>query len=325
MDPRKNYYEVLGLPEGASAQEIKKAFRRLAKKYHPDVNPGDRAAEARFKEVNEAHEVLSDPGKRSQYDGIRRGAYTGGPAGGPFRWETGAGGPGAGFSADLGDLLGDLFRGGAPGGFPFGRGGDLGMEVEVEFLDMARGTVREVRFLRPAPCATCGGTGRSGRAACPVCRGTGSTETAERIKVRIPPGARDGSTIRVPGKGAGVRGEPTGDLLLTLRMRPHPYFRREGDDVYLDVPVHYSEAVRGAKIEVPTIDGTVKLTVPPGSSGGRRLRLKQRGFPVPGTSRRGDQYVVLHVAVPGKASPELLRLVERLREFEDPDLRKGWN
>src|SRR3990172_4699459 len=274
MDPRKNYYEVLGVSENATGDEIRKTFRRLAKKYHPDVNPGDRAAESRFKEINEANEVLSDRKKREEYDAVRKGVFTGGyPQGEAF---------------DLGDIFGDLLQG---GGFAQagGRGVDLTMDLTVDFLDMARGAVRDLQYQRPKACAGCRGSGRAGRRGCPQCGGAGVTEHAERIKVRIPAGARDGSTIRVGGKG----GERTasgkgGDLIIRLRMIPHPYFRREGSDIFLDLPVTYSEAVKGARISVPTIDGPVTVSVPAGSSSGRKLRLKGRGMPTPGGGSRGD-------------------------------------
>lgn len=329
MDPKKNYYEVLGLPEGASGEEIRKAFRRLARKFHPDVNPGDKAAEARFKEINEAHEVLRDTKKRQEYDAVRKGVFAGGAGEGPFRGTWGGFDPADRFSwgraADAEDLFGDLLRGGGfgPG---FGRGNDLTLELRVDFLDMARGAVREIAYRRPRRCVSCRGTGRSGRSRCSACGGSGSTESEERIKVRIPPGAEDGSRIRVAGKGeAGEGSAPAGDLVIHLRMIPHPYFRREGRDIHLDVPIHYSEAARGARITVPTIDGPVTVTVPPGSSSGRRLRLKGRGVPGAGTTARGDQYAVLQVVVPREQSGEFLELVEKLRTFEDPNLRSGWN
>jgi molecular chaperone DnaJ len=326
MDPSKDYYKVLGVMENASVEEIRKTFRKLAKKYHPDVNPGDRSAENRFKEINEAHEVLGDEKKRKEYDALRKGVFTGG---GPFR---GTGGfhsdrrsysPGEPF--DLGDVFGDLFSG---GGFapPAARGADLTMELPVDFLDMARGSVRTLEYRRPRACTACQGSGLSGRKACPQCGGAGMTEGTERINVRIPAGAQDGSTIRVARKGGeGIGKARSGDLIVRFRMIPHPYFRREGNDIYLDVPVTYSEAVKGAKISVPTIDGPVAVSVPAGSSSGRKLRLRGRGVPKPGTSSRGDQYAVIQVAVPKEQSEELLSLVERLAAFEDPNLRGRWN
>jgi molecular chaperone DnaJ len=327
MDPKKDYYRILGVPEGASTDEIRKAFRRLAKKYHPDVNPGDKAAEARFKEANEAHEVLSDRKKREEYDAIRRGGFAGGFQGaGPF---GGGGFPPRGGQAesfDFSEILGDMLRGGG-GRFQHpGRGSDIRLELPVDFLDMVRGAVREIRYLRPRVCAQCGGTGRAGRRGCPVCYGRGVTEAEERVKIRIPAGARDGATIRVPSKGE-ERAAPgeSGDLLVELRMLAHPYFRREGNDILLDAPIRFSEAVKGAKIEVPTVDGPVKVSVPPGSSSGRKLRLKGRGVPTPGTAERGDQYIVLQVVVPPERPAEFLRLVDRLAEYEEADPRSHWN
>ncbi|MGB7970442.1 MAG: J domain-containing protein [Candidatus Deferrimicrobiaceae bacterium] len=326
MDPRKNYYEMLGVSENASFDEIRKTFRRLAKKHHPDVNPGDKASENRFKEINEAHEILGDEKKRKEYDALRKGAFTGG---GPFRGTGGShfdrGSYSSGESFDLGDVFGDLFSG---GGFahPAARGADLTMELPVDFLDMARGSVRTLEYQRPKACTACRGSGLSGRRACTRCGGAGMTEGVERIKVRIPAGAQDGSTIRVARKGAeGIGQAKSGDLIVRFRMIPHPYFRRDGSDIYLDVPVNYSEAVKGAKISVPTIDGPVAVSVPAGSSSGRKLRLRGRGVTKPGTSSRGDQYVVLQVAVPKEQSEELLSLVERLAAFEDPNLRGRWN
>ncbi|GAB4368807.1 MAG: curved DNA-binding protein [Deltaproteobacteria bacterium] len=331
MDPKKNYYETLGVPEGASADEIRKAFRRLARKYHPDVNPGNREAEAKFKEINEAHEVLGDPKKRKEYDALRSGVFSGGPGNGPFRWTwTTGSGPGTepawGDSPDFEDLLGE-FLGGGGTGVRFGRGSDLTLELPVDFLEMARGAVRDIRYRRPRACSACGGSGRSGRSRCASCGGRGRVEGEERIQVRIPAGAKDGARIRVAGKGEDRgRGGVNGDLILLLRMIPHPRFRREGRDVVIDLPIHYSEAVLGAKIPVPTIDGPVTLTIPPGSSSGRKLRLKGKGLPDPGRgSARGDQYVVLQVAVPGGRSKEFLDLVERIRRFEDPNLRGRGN
>ncbi len=330
MDPKKNYYEILGVPESATAEEIRKAFRRMAKKHHPDVNPGDRGAEARFKEINEANEVLGDRKKREEYDAIRRGAFTGGPwSGGEFRGggrPTGGFGFGAG-SFDFEDILGQFLRD-EGGGFSHhqGRGEDIRVEVSVDFLDMVRGAVREIRYRRPRTCPECGGTGRSGRRGCPACFGRGVTESEERVKIKIPAGARDGATIRVPSKGEerASRGGAS-DLIVVLRMLSHPYFRREGNDILLDVPIRYSEAVKGAKIQVPTVDGPVTVTVPAGSSSGRKLRLKGRGVPTPGTVERGDQFVILHVAVPRCDSEEFLKLVDRLAQYEDADLRRQWN
>ncbi|HEX7523571.1 MAG TPA: DnaJ domain-containing protein, partial [Candidatus Deferrimicrobium sp.] len=224
MDPKKDYYRILGVPEGASAEEIRKAFRRLAKKHHPDVNPGNKAAESRFKEANEAHEVLSDRKKREEYDAIRQGGFAGGFQGaGPF---GGGGHAPGGFRAesfDFGDLFGDALRGGGARFSHPGRGSDIRVELSVDFLDMVRGAVREIRYPRPRVCGQCGGTGRAGRRGCPACYGRGVTDSEERVKIRIPAGARDGATIRVPSKGE-ERAAPgeSGDLQVELRMLAHP-------------------------------------------------------------------------------------------------------
>ncbi|HEX9190934.1 MAG TPA: DnaJ C-terminal domain-containing protein, partial [Candidatus Deferrimicrobiaceae bacterium] len=207
-----------------------------------------------------------------------------------------------------------------------GRGSDVRVEIAVDFLDMVKGAVREILYRRPRACAQCRGTGRSGRKGCPACLGRGVTEVEERVKIKIPAGARDGAAIRVPSKGE-ERSAPgaSGDLVVELRMLSHPYFRREGNDILLDVPVRFSEAVKGTKIEVPTVDGPVTVTVPPGSPSGRKLRLRGKGVPTPGTVERGDQFVVLHVVVPKVRSEEFLRLVDRISEYEDPDPRGLWN
>ena len=329
MDPKKNYYDILGVQESAKGEEIKKAFRRLAKKFHPDVNPGDKSAESKFKEINEAHEVLRDRGKREEYDALRKGGFTGGPGRGPSGWPGGFGQGGRVYhteTVDFDEVLGDLLRG---GGTRFSQadlhGRDIHIEVPFEFLEMAHGTVREIRYRRPRTCPSCGGTGRSGRKGCAECFGAGVADREEQVKVKIPAGAQDGSKIRAAGKGE-ERPAPgrNGDLVITLRMIPHPHFRREGSDVLLDVPIHYSEAVKGAKIQIPTIDGPVKVSIPPGSGSGRKLRLKEKGVLVPGTTARGDQYVILQVSVPESRSEAFLELVDRLAEHEDPNLRSGW-
>jgi DnaJ-class molecular chaperone len=327
MDPKKNYYEILGVPENAKEEEIKKAFRRLAKKCHPDVNPGDKTAEGRFKEINEANSVLGDRKKREEYDAVRRGGFAGsGPFGGGVGFGFETGGPVYhSETVDFDEILGDLLRGGR-GGFSAGavQGRDVHMELPVDFMEMVHGAVREIRYNRPRACGSCGGTGRSGRKGCARCFGSGVMDSEERIRVKIPAGAQDGSKIRAPGKGEERPGR-SGDLVLTLRMIPHPWFRREGSDILLDVPIHFSEAVKGAKIQVPTIDGPVKVSIPPGSSSGSKLRLRGKGVLAPGTTTRGDQYIILHVAVPGSRSEEFVRLVDKIAEHEDPNLRREWN
>ncbi|MCL2103341.1 MAG: DnaJ domain-containing protein [Syntrophorhabdaceae bacterium] len=327
MDPKKDYYKALGVSESATQDEIRKAFRRMAKKHHPDVNPGDKSAEARFKEVNEANEVLGNRKKREEYDAIRKGGFTGGPwSGEEFRgWNSSGGGRSSGAgrvgSINLEDIFGQLFRQGDIGGAsPPGRGQDISVEVSVDFMEMIRGGVHEVRYRTPKTCHECGGSGKSGRRSCPVCFGHGITEAEELVKVKIPAGAKDGATIRVSSKGG-----KNSDLVVRLRMLPHKYFRREGNDIFLDAPIRFSEAVKGAKIQVPTIDGPVMVTVPPGSSSGRKLRLKGKGAAEPGKKERGDQFVVLNIAAPKSSSEELVKLMDQLEQYEDPDPRGHWN
>jgi len=331
MDPRKNYYEVLGVSEKATQDEIRKAFRRMAKKHHPDVNQGDKNAEARFKDVNEANEVLGDRKKREEYDAMRSGVFAGGPWGGEDfqggdRFRSYGTGRGVSFSMD--DVLGQFFRQeGAESAAPRrGRGEDIRVELQVDFMTMINGGIREVKYRKPKTCHECGGTGKSWRRGCPVCFGHGITETEERVKIKIPAGARDGATIRVPSKGEeGAARSGNSDLVVQLRMLPHPYFRREGNDIILDVPIRFSEAVKGAKIQVPTVDGPVMVTAPPGSSSGRKLRLKGKGAPNPGTSERGDQFVVLNIVTPQSTAEEFLKLVDRLEQYEDPYPRRQWS
>ena len=335
MNHKKNYYEILGVKENATPEEIRKAFRRMAKKHHPDVNPGDKNAETRFKEVNEANEVLGDSKKREEYDAMRQGVFSGGQweadpfgSGGPFRESrSNRSGRGASFSFDE-ELLSQLFRQDNFGGSAprQGRGEDIRVEVPVDFLVMIKGGVREVKYRKPQTCPECGGTGKLWKRGCPVCFGHGITETEEKVKIKIPPGARDGATIRVPSRAReqSTRGASS-DLVVQLRMLPHPYFRREGNDIVLDLPIRFSEAVKGAKIQVPTVDGPVMVVVPPGSSSGRKLRLKGKGAPNPGTSERGDQFVVLGIVAPKSTSDELIKLVDKLEQYEDPDPRRRWS
>ena len=337
MDPRKNYYEVLGVSESATQDEIRKAFRRMAKKHHPDVNPGDKNAEARFKDVNEANEVLGDRKKREEYDAIRKGAFAGGQfgggefhgwdpfGGGSFRGGRSSGGGRGSFNLD--DIFGQIFRQEDSGGSASpGRGEDIRVEVLVDFMDMIHGGVREVRYRRPKTCRECGGSGKSGRQGCPVCFGHGVTEEEELVKVKIPAGAKDGATIRISSKGEErAARRKASDLIVQLRMQPHSYFRRDGNDILLDVPIRFSEAVKGAKIQVPTVDGPVMVTVPPGSSSGRKLRLKGKGAPTPGKTERGDQLVILNIVAPKSASEELVKLVDKLEQYEGPDPRGHWN
>ncbi|HZP64378.1 MAG TPA: J domain-containing protein [Terriglobales bacterium] len=403
---KKDYYETLGVKKSASADEIRKAFRKLARKYHPDVNPGDKSAEEKFKAISEANDVLSDPKKRKIYDQLgfysdnidpaaaeayARGGPTGaggfgGFPGGGFPGGESQGGGGQGVHFDFGGFdFSDMFEGGGRGrrastgtggfrdifsGMFGGRGGaaaaqegpepgsDLEYQVNVPFWTAIRGGVMRLNITRqdvcgnchgqgfiesPGKCPECNGTGQvtqtGGRmkfnvtcprchgtgknvSVCPVCHGEGTVQRTEPLEVRIKPGTRDGQRIRIPGKGnAGGHGGPAGDLYVIIRTGSHPIFRREGDDIYLTVPVTAPEAALGAKIEVPTIDGRAMLKIPPGTQSGQKLRLREKGVPsAVKEGARGDEIVEIKVTVPmprDEKTKELLRELARLNP-EDP-------
>jgi molecular chaperone DnaJ len=394
---KKDYYEILGVKKSASADDIRKAFRKLARKYHPDVNPGDKSAEERFKAISEANDVLSDPKKRKIYDQVgfysdnidpataeayaRAGSAGGGgfPGGGfPGGQPAGGGQQGAQFDFSGFDFS-DMFEGAraqkkSGGGFRdifsgiFGGrgaaqegpepGSDLEYQVNVPFWTAIRGGVMRLNIMRQdncphchgrgvieaagtcpecggkgqvtqtggrmkfnVPCPRCHGTGKN-LSTCPQCHGEGTVERTEPLEVRIKAGTRDGQRIRIPGKGnAGVHGGPTGDLYVIMRAGEHPVFRREGDDIYLTVPVTATEAALGAKVEVPTIDGRTLLRIPPGTQSGQKLRLREKG--VPSATKdgvRGDEIIEVKITVPmprDEKTKELLRELAKLNP-EDP-------
>jgi molecular chaperone DnaJ len=336
MAKEKDLYAILGLSKGASADEIRKAYRKLARKYHPDHNPGDKQAEDRFKDLSLANDVLSDEKKRTLYDefgmpGLQAG-FDPGQAREYQRWANsgqgfsfGRGGEAAesfdfGFEMPRGgrrraargddrgfaDILNEMFGGAAEQ--PQHRGGqDIEYPIEVDLLDALRGTTTAVTVRRPTPCPTCKGTGRVGKRACTACGGSGVIETRERLNVKIPAGVAEGSRVRVSGKGgAGQDGGKAGDLYFVVHVRPHPRIEREGKDLIMDVPVTVGEAIRGATITVPTLRGNVNLKVAPGSQSGQRLRLRGRGAPDPKGGEAGDLYVRLVVQVPQGIKPESL-------------------
>ena len=403
--PKKDYYEILGVKKSASAEDIRKAFRKLARKYHPDVNPGDKSAEEKFKSLSEANEVLSDPKKRKIYDqvgfysdnidpataeayaraggseggaggfpgGFPGGTHDGGGQGVPFDFggfdfsdlvdsagrgrKTGGGGGGGG---SFRDIFSGIFGGGrgAPAQEGPEPGSDLEYQVNVPFWTAIRGGVMKLNITRhdvcstchgqgflesPGKCPECNGTGQitqtGGRmkfnvqcprchgtgknlTTCPTCHGEGTVTKTEPLEVRIKAGTRDGQRIRVPGKGnAGPHGGTPGDLYAIIRTGEHPIFRRDGDDIYLTVPVSSTEAALGAKVEVPTIDGRALLKIPPGTQSGQKLRLREKG--VPSATKegvRGDEIVEITVTVPmprDERTKELLRELAKLNP-EDP-------
>jgi DnaJ-class molecular chaperone len=332
--PSRDLYEILGVSRGASPEEIKKTYRRLARQYHPDVNPGNKAAEEKFKAINTAFEVLSNPEKRKLYDEFgedamhigfdekkaqayrqwRAQAASGGQGGGqPFDlgdiFGRGAGSRGgAGFDFDLGDIFGDLFSGrnvryearSSPNYGPSPeRGENVESSLEVTFRESILGGERELSIERPGTCPACNGTGRKALRRCQNCDGKGHISQRHRLKVKIPPGIEDGQIIRLAGQGQpGAMAGEKGDVLLTIRVDRHPHLRREGRDLYLDLPLTVAEAMLGSHIEVPTLSGNVKLTVPAGSQAGDTLRLKGKGVPGRGSTAAGDLYVRLVVQVP---------------------------
>ena len=359
MAEKRDYYEVLGIQKGASEDEIKKAYKKLARKYHPDMNPGDKEAEEKFKEVNEANEVLSDPEKKARYDQF-------GFAGVDPNYGAGAGGGayGGGFDfGDLGDIFGSFFGGGFGGGQRRNpnapqRGESIRASVSVSFTEAAfgceksvtlerseqcptckgsacapgttpeicpdchgTGTVQTRRqtpmgvFASNGPCRKCGGTGRIIHQPCPVCRGTGAVRKRKTIKVTIPAGIDHGQTISLRGQGnAGKNGGPAGDLLITVMVQPHELFRRDGVDVFCEAPITFTQAVLGAELEIPTIDGKVKYSIPEGTQTGTVFRLKGKGIPVLNGRGRGDQYVTVTIETPRNLNKEQK---EALRKFSE--------
>lgn len=386
MAQQQDYYKTLGVSRDASADEIRKTYRRLARKHHPDLNPGDKAAEERFKRVQEAYDVLSDPKKRQMYDQYgfySESGFPGGAGGGQQGPEAGFGFGGFDFSDFMSQAAGAGRRGAAGGGSSagasgrfhdifsqwFGRGGqeqgttpekgaDLEYGLNIDFWQAIKGTQVRLSINRQDVCATCGGSGSTGgstvvcpqcngtgnvnqmagamrfsltcprcngsgrlRNVCPTCHGDGRIATTETVEVRIPAGAQNGSRLRVAGKGnAGTMGAPPGDLYITIRTDPHPFFRREGDDIHIMVPVRIDEAGLGAKIEVPTIDGRALLKIPQGTRTGQKFRLREKGVFNSRKGLRGDQIVEVVVEAPvvrDERTKELLREYASLHP-EDP-------
>ncbi|MBP1624640.1 MAG: dnaJ [Acidobacteria bacterium] len=362
---KEDYYLILGVPRNAKEADIKKAYRRMARKNHPDVNPGDKSAEERFKKIQEAYDVLSDPKKRGIYD--QYGFYSEN-----FREQPGGGHGFEGFQdggfnfsgMDFGeagqssfrDVFSDLFGGGGARSRASGpvKGEDLEQHLNISFMESiqglstrmsinrrstcaacdgsgldrsagqqtcskCQGTGQEAKshgFMRfSGPCRVCGGTGRTG-GRCNVCGGSGTVPAQETITVRIPPGVANGYRMRVPGKGnAGRAGGPSGDLYLIISVRPHEFFRREGNDIVCTVPITVTEAALGTKIEVPSVDGRSLLRIPPGTQSGQKFRLRGKGAPSLRGQLSGNQIVEVRVIVPRVAderSKEILRELARL-------------
>ena len=358
-EQKRDYYEVLGVSKTASDDELKKAYRKLAKQYHPDLNPGNAEAETKFKEVNEAYEVLSDADKKARYDQY-------GHAG--VDPNFGAGGFGGGFDGsfdfgDLGDIFGSFFGGGFGGGRRTNpnapqRGESIRMSVTISFEEAAfgcekavtvermetcdtchgngcapgtspevcpdchgTGTVQVRRqtpmgvFATSAPCSKCGGKGKIIHQPCKTCRGAGAVRKARKITVNIPAGADTGNAFVLRGQGhAGQNGGPSGNIIVVAEVRPHAFFRRDGSDVMMEKEISFVEAALGAELEIPTVDGKVKYTLPEGTQSGTTFRLKGKGIPSLNGRGRGDQYVTVYIETPRNLNKEQKEALKKFAE-----------
>lgn len=357
---KRDYYEVLGVDKSASEDEIKRAYKKMARKYHPDLNPDNKEAEEKFKEVNEAYEVLSDSDKKARYDQF-------GFAGVDSNYGAGAGGGAYGAGGfdfgDLGDIFGSFFGGG------FGsaqcrnpnapqRGESIRLSVTISFEEAAFGCEKEVSvdryetcvvchgsgcadgtspevcpdchgsgqvqvrrqtpmgvFATTSPCGRCGGKGRIIKTPCTACRGSGLERKRRTIQAKIPAGIDNGQTISIRGQGhAGKNGGPSGDLLITITVRPHELFRREGTSVLCEAPITFAQAVLGAELEIPTIDGKVKYDLPEGTQSGTTFRLKGKGIPELNGRGRGDQYVTVYIETPRNLNREQKEALKKFAE-----------
>ena len=368
MADKRDYYEVLGVSKDASQDEIKKAFRKLTKENHPDLHPGDKACEERFKEGNEAYEVLSDPDKRKKYDQFGFAAFDPNAGAGGFGGFDGFGGFGG-----FGDIFGDIFGfGGGARSNPNAprKGESLRATLNISFEEAAFGCKKEVNVARvescpdckgsgcapgttpeicpdckgsghvtvnqrtpfgvmqsSSPCSKCRGTGKIIHQPCKTCRGMGSVRRQHKVEVNVPAGIDDGQTISKPGGGnAGANGGPAGDLLVSVIVRPHARFERDGTSVLLEQEISYAQAALGAEVEVPTLDGKVKLTIPEGTQPGAVFRLRGKGIPYLRGSGRGDQFVSVTVKVPKNltsSQKELLRQFAASMGELDTDAGRG--
>lgn len=359
LSEKRDYYEVLGVDRNASDADLKKAYRRLAKKYHPDINPGDKEAEAKFKEINEAYGVLSDPQKRQQYDRFGH---------------DGMNGMGFGGFGDFGFGFDDIFES-FFGGSPFGRstrrqnrgprrGADLRYTLEIDFNDAVFGTTREFKITRMQTCGSCGGSGaKSGSSPqtckrcngtgqirhvqatpfgqmvnmrtcdmckgegtiisnpCEQCHGNGRVQKTSTIKVDIPAGIDNGQTISLRGEGeSGIKGGPSGDLYVNIRVKQHPIFRREGYDVICEMPITFTQAALGAEIEIPTLEGKMKYEIPEGTQTGTIFRIRNKGIKHLRSNSKGDLFVKVNVEIPTKLTGKQKEILRQFAEASGDDV-----
>lgn len=352
---KKDYYEILGIDRNASDDDVKKAFRRLAHKYHPDKNPEDKSAEEKFKELNEAYEVLRDSERRANYD---RFGFAG--AGG-YRdmSDVGFGGAGVDFQDLFGDVFGDFFGAGRQRKARGQSGADLKYDLDITFEDAAFGADKKIKIPRAVtcsncngsgakkgtsaatcqtcggrgqvryqqgffsiskPCSTCKGEGTIIKEPCSECRGSGRVRTTQSMSIKVPAGVETGTRLRLTGEGeAGMHGGHPGDLYVVINVEPHPIFARQNDDIICNVPISFPQAAMGAEIEVPCLEGKVKLKVPAGTQSGKVFRLKGKGIASLHTGRRGDQNVIVNVETPAKLTQRQRELLEEFASISGND------
>ncbi len=351
----KDYYKILGIDKQASADEIKKAYRKLARKYHPDLNPGDKNSEHKFKKINDAYEVLGDKKKKEEYDQFGGSPHeTGGPG---FDFRTQAAGDRFEFGG-FGDIFSDTFN--VKSESVDLRGPDLVMSLDLTLEEAYSGVTRPITFKRDVSChacngtgaeastrcdkckgtgkvtaskgffrmsqhcSTCGGTGTRITKTCKECRGAGKIFKTENIKVKIPAGVDSGSRVRIRRMGGAGQGNgPAGDLQIEIHVKKHPLFTRKGNDLYIDVPVTFDEAVLGAKIDVPTINAVTTMTLPAGTQSGQKFKLSGKGFPSSKTGKKGDQYVNIKIVVPKNIPEKAVAAIKEIGALYGESPRKG--
>ena len=318
----KDYYKILGVNKNATEKEIKQAYRRLARKHHPDLNSGDKSAEAKFKEINEAHQVLSDAEKRKKYDQYGdqweyadQFAKSGGQQN--VKWDFSEGGTTFEYG-DFSDIFSNLF-----GGSGFGtrgkrgpqRGQDVEAHIEVSLEEAYHGAKRIMQLQTEEPCSACGGTGKVGDRVCTICNGAGRKITPRRLEVKVPAGVKEGSRIRIAGEGGtGLAGGSKGDLYLIVKMLPHKQFERKGDDLYIEIPVPLVTAMLGGEIELKTMDGKLSLKIPQETQNGKVFRLAGKGMPHLGHDKKyGNMFATVKVILPANLTREEKQLFEKLR------------